>query len=366
MTIPAVPTIPEIRDQILADIQSGLGITTPLLPRSVWRVLATAQAGALYLGYLFARWAYAQIFTATCDEDALINRGAEYGLVRTPPVEWRGTATATGTTGTTIPAGTLWTLDGAVYQQESAVDIAAGTATITLFALEPGESGNLDAATELDLSSPIAGVDRIATVATTTQPGVDEEPLENFRDRLAARQAAQPQGGAKPDYVQWALEVPGIAEAFPHSPTPGVVNVYPITSEPDPADRIPDAPLLATVTAYLNEDVRRPLGPVTIEAIEFDEIEFDVDIADLSPNTAAMKAAIEAAIEDYLYARRPKLYDDEPSPRDVISAARITRVCIDSGAEVVTVDLKNAGGSSITSYTLEAYELAKLRTLTWI
>lgn len=364
--IPTVPTIPEIRDQILADIQSGLGITTPLLPRSVWRVLATAQGGALYLGYLFARWAYAQIFTETCDEEALVNRGAEYGLVRTPPVEWRGTATATGTTGTTIPAGTLWTLDGAVYQQSAAVDVAAGTATITIFALEAGEAWSLDDATEIEISSPLAGVDRIATVASTTQPGIDEEPLEDFRDRVAARQAAQPQGGAKPDYVLWALEVPGIAEAFPHSPTPGVVNVYPITSEADPAGRIPDAPLLATVTAYLNEDIRRPLGPVTIAALEFDEIDFDVDIGDLSPDTSEMRTAIETAIEDYLYARRPKLYDDEPSPQDVISAARITRVCIDSGAEVVTVDLKNAGGSSITSYTLEAYELAKLRTLSWV
>lgn len=364
--IPTVPTIPEIRDQILADIQAGLGITTPLLPKSVWRVIAKALAGAVYLAYLFGRWAYAQIFTETAGEDALILRGEEYGLVRTPPVEWRGTATATGTEGTTIPDGTLWSYGGAVYQQDGDEVIASGTATITIFALEPGETESLANATVIDLASPLIGIDRTATVASTTQSGTDEEDLEDYRARIAFRQAAQPQGGAKADYIGWATEVAGIAEAFVDSPTAGVVNVYPLAEVDDPADRVPGAGVLATVEAYLNDDVRRPLGPATIEALAFDEIEFDVDIANISPNTAAMKEAIKTAVEDYLYARRPLLFDDDPSPINKITAAQLTKVCIDAGAEVATVDLKNAGGSSITDYTLEAYELAKLRTLTWV
>jgi hypothetical protein len=96
------------------------------------------------------------------------------------------------------------------------------------------------------------------------------------------------------------------------------------------------------------------------------EIVFDVDISDLSPNTAPTRAAIEDAIEAHLYSRRPKQYSDEPDPRDVVSAARLSAIAVSAGAEVATVALKNSGGSTITDYTLEIDELAKLRDLTWV
>jgi len=85
----------------------------------------------------------------------------------------------------------------------------------------------------------------------------------------------------------------------------------------------------------------------------------------LSPDTAPVKTAIETAIEAHLYSRRPKQYSDEPDPRDVISAARLSAIAVSAGAEVATVTLKTAGGSTITDYELDINELAKLRTLTW-
>jgi uncharacterized phage protein gp47/JayE len=261
----------------------------------------------------------------------------------------------------------LWaSQDGQVYQQVAAVQFAGGVATAAIFALEPGEAGRRENADELSLAAPLPGVTREGTVTSTTQQGHDEEPLEDFRSRILFRQAARPQGGAKPDYIMWATEVPGIAEAYVDSPTPGVVNVYPLLEVVDPVNRIPGGPELADVTAYLNEDIRRPLGPITIQALAFSELEFDVDISNLSPNNAETRDAIRNAITDYFYGRRPKLFDDDANPRNTISAAQITRVAIDAGAEVATVDLKNAGGTSITSYALEPYEVCALRALTWV
>jgi hypothetical protein len=103
-----------------------------------------------------------------------------------------------------------------------------------------------------------------------------------------------------------------------------------------------------------------------VSAVAFTELDFDVDIANLSPNTAAVRTAIESAIETYMYARRPLQYDDQPDDKSVISAAEITNIAVNSGAKVATVTLKNAGGSSITSYTLDDDELAVLRTLSWV
>jgi hypothetical protein len=98
------------------------------------------------------------------------------------------------------------------------------------------------------------------------------------------------------------------------------------------------------------------------------ELDFDVDIANLSPNTASVKSAVEDAITAYMYERRPQQYSDESNPQSTISAGEITARAIAAGATDCTVTLKNAGGSDITDtgYELEIYELAKLRTLTWV
>jgi len=358
-----IPTIAEIRDDILSDIESKTGQAAPLLPRAVWRVLATALAGTLHLLYRLGAWLYDQIFTLTMDDDTLALRGAEYGLIRTPAQQWIGTATITGT-GATVPVGTLYQKDGVVYQVTEAL-VFTTTGTIKLESLEGGADVDLDVSDTLTIVSPIAGVDNTVTVLTVTQAGENQETLIAYRARILFRQQNQPQGGAVADYVLWATEVSGIAEAFAFQPTAGFVNVYPLLDVADPADRIPDSTKLAEVEAYVGDPERKPMN-AQVSAIAFTELNFDVDIANLSPNTAAVKSAIESAIETYMYARRPLQYDDQPNDLHTVSQVELAKITADAGAQVATVDLKNAGGSSITSYELDDSELAVLRTLTWV
>jgi len=360
-----IPTIVQIRDQILTDIQSGLGLTSPPLPRSAFGILATAVAGALALVYRFASWMQRQIFTSTADIDALILRAAEYGLTRTSAQGWQGTATTAGTDGTVIPLGTLYQKDGTAYRTRAAFTLS-GSTTITLESLDAGDAVNLDVSDELRLVTPITGVNRTATVASTTQTAEDAETVEAFRARILQRQRNIPQGGAIPDWIGWATAVAGISEAKIDRPAPGTVNVYPLTDDADPANRIPDAPKLAELLAYITDQRRSPIRAGAVAVVAPTELNFDVDISDLSPNTSAVKTAIEDAIESHLYSRRPKQYSDEPDQIDTISAARLSAIAVSAGAEVATVDLKNAGGSSITDYQLDIHELAKLRTLTWV
>ncbi|MFW6312502.1 MAG: baseplate J/gp47 family protein [Spirochaetota bacterium] len=361
-----IPTVSEIRDQILTDIESATGQSAPLLPRAVWRILATALAGAMALLYRFAAWAYRQIFTATSDDEALIRRAAEYGITRVAATRWIGTATATGTNGTTIPSGTTWTHDGNVYETTASATISSGVATINVRSLEGGSDVELSVSDTITLTSPISGVDADATVASVIQEAQDAEDLENLRSRLAARQANQPQGGALGDWVQWATEVAGIGEAIVERPEAGAINIYPLTDDEDPANRIPSGALLTQVDDYVSDPERSPIRAAAITVIAPTELDFDVDIANLSPNTAAVRATIESAIETYMYERRPKQYTDQVNDRSLVSAGEITGIAIDAGAQVATVTLKNAGGSTITSYTLDESELAVLRTLTWV
>ena len=231
--------------------------------------------------------------------------------------------------------------------------------------LEGGDALTLATSTVINLTTPQTGLDGTATVASTTQTGEDIESLSDFRARILFRQRNKPQGGAIADFNLWALEVAGIAESFTFRPSAGYVNVYPLTDEADPADRIPDSAKLTEVSNYINSDTRYPFGR-DASVLAFDELNFDVDISDLSPNTAAIRTAIETAIEVYMYARRPQQYDDDPDPINTISAAEITGVATAAGATVATVDLKNAGGSSITDYELEDDELSVLRTVAWL
>jgi uncharacterized phage protein gp47/JayE len=360
-----IPTIAEIRDQILTDIQSGLGLTSPPLPRSAFGILATAVAGALALVYRFAAWVERQVFTATADRDALILRGNEYGLTPTPAQPWQGTATATGTDGTIIPLGTLYQINGTAYRVTTAATIS-GSTTIHIEALEAGDAQNRDNGDEMKLVTPIAGVDRVATIASTTQTGEDAETTEDYRARILQRQQNVPQGGAIPDWIRWTTEVAGISEAKIDRPAPGTITVYPLTDDADPANRIPGGAKLTEVEDYITDPTRAPIRAGSISVVAPTEVEFDVDIDDLSPDTAPVKTAIETAIEAHLYSRRPKQYSDEPDPRDVISAARLSAIAVSAGAEVATVTLKTAGGSPITDYELDISELAKLRDLTWI
>jgi uncharacterized phage protein gp47/JayE len=361
-----IPTVAELRDQIITDIEAAIGQSVPILPRAVWRVLAIAIAGVLALVYRLASWTARQIFTATADDASLILRGQEYGLTRIPATKWIGTGTATGTNGSVIPAGTLFQLSGVVYHTTAAATIAGGVATLAMESLESGDDVDLDIADTVTLVTPIAGVDADVMIASATQSGEDAEDMEVFRARVAYRQAARPQGGAIPDWVGWATEVAGIAEAIVERPAAGSIAIYPLTDDADPANRIPDAAKLTEVETYVSDQTRAPIRAAEITVAAATELDFDVDIADLDPDTTATRAAIEAAIQAYLYERRPRQFSDQANPLDVVSAGEITSRAITAGALVATVTLKDAGGTPITSYTLDYDELAVLRTLSWV
>ncbi len=361
-----IPTIVEIRDQILDDIESA-DTSKVLLPKAVWRVLATALAGVQWLAYKLAEWLYNQIFTLTMDEAALLLRTSEYGIVRTPATIWQGTGTATGIDGTIISSGKIATFGSLAYEIVTGATISGGTATVTLKSLTAGDDLNRAVSDELGWSTPQTGLDSVLTIASTTQEAEDEESISDLRIRLLNRQRNQPQGGAFPDFIGWALEVAGIAEAFVDRPSPGFVNVYPLTDEEDPVDRIPSAPKLQEVEDHINDDFTYPFGrPATVLAM--DELDFKVDFSNLSPDSAELRVLIETATDDYLYSRRPQQYSDDPDPIDEVSAGEIVAQAIAAGAKQITVVLKNSGGGDIsdTGYELAINELAEPGTYTWV
>jgi uncharacterized phage protein gp47/JayE len=358
-----IPTVAAIRDQIIADIEGRIGQTVPTLPKAFFRVLATALAGAIALLYRFGAWVYDQIFPQTAGAEALTRIGEQYGIVRSPSVAAILTATATGTTGTIIQAGTLWQAGGIVYRQQADAEIIAGTTTISIEAQTTGDATNQAAGSILGLVTPVAGVDTDATVASTTTTGEDAEAVETYRARIMTRLSRRPQGGASADYVTWALEVPGIVKAFAFRTAPGDVTVYPLVALS--GTRIPDAGKLAEVAAYLQDTHRRPLC-ADVYAVAMTERTISVTVATLQPNTVEMRQAIEAAWTALMLRRFPLQYTDEVNPTNYISASDLFGEASGAGARTVEFSMYIDGTvPPITYHALANNEIAKLETVTW-
>lgn len=358
-----IPTIATIRDQIIADIEGKIGQTVPTLPKAFFRVLAMALAGVLALMYRFGAWVYDQIFVSTAAAEALARRGAEYGLTRNPAQAAVLTATVTGASDTVTQAGWLWQSGGIVYEQQADVAIVAGTATITVECLTAGDVGNLANGATISLVTPQAGVDNDATIASTITTGEDEEGLEVFRARIAFRQKNPPQGGAIPDYINWALEVPGIVKAFAYNTAPGVVTVYPLIALS--GTRIPDGAKIAEVDAYLEDEYRKPLCATVVTAA-MTERTITPTVTSVTPDNATLRAAIEAAWTAHLLGRFPKQYADEALPTNVISLSGLLAEAMGAGAQgiVATMEIDGVPGT-IDQYTLLDSEIVKLGTVVW-
>lgn len=365
-----IPTVAQVRDQIVGYIEARLNQNVPLLTRAFIRVLASAVAGVLVLAYRFVDWCLKQTQPATCNEFWLGIFSTRYGVTRGAAVAAVLTLDATGTEGSPIPAGQLWaTPDGVVYQQTALVTIAGGVAAPIVTCLTLGAVGNLADGSAMSLVSPVAGIDADAVVATsgTVTMGVDREPVATWRAEVVNRIRYRPQGGAVPDYVIWALEVPGIVKAFVKSPSPGDVNVYPLIDITGTA-RVPAAPKLAEVLAYLNDPVRKPLA-ANVYALAATERTCATTITAATINgvalSASQKQAVQDAVNAALYASYPRQYSDEPAPTDTVSAAMVWNALFAIGATAtgVTISISGIGGGP---YVLPLGEIIKPNgVITW-
>lgn len=59
------PTIDEIRDSIVSQIEASIGQTVPLLPKAFIRVLAKVLAAAILVLYKYGGFIFLQIFVST-------------------------------------------------------------------------------------------------------------------------------------------------------------------------------------------------------------------------------------------------------------------------------------------------------------
>lgn len=345
------PTLSALIARVQGDFVSRLELSVPILRRSMIYALSRVLAGTAHLMHGYLEYLSKQIFPDQSDEEYLIRQGAIYGLSKTAAAYATGDIVATGTNGSVIPAGSvLKHEDGTTYTTDAEARIATGEATITVTAEVAGEDGNRDAAVELSFESPITGVDATADVDTGgLVSGSDEETTEAFRTRVLARIQSPPHGGSKDDYIAWAKEVSGVTRAWcvPLDDGPGTVTVYFVRD--NDASLIPDAGEITAVQNYIDASSRKPVtADVTVKAPTPVELDFTISV---TPNTTAVKAAVEAELEDLLL---------DASPGSTVLLSKV-RTAIGTASGVTDYSLT----SPTTDTVHDPDELAIMGDITW-
>lgn len=345
------PTLKELSERIQSDLEARLGASGKVLRRSVIAVFARVFAGIAHLLYGYLDWLSNQIFPDTAETEYLDRIASIYNVTRKAASFSQGNLTFSGQVGGVIPAGTVVKRsDGLEYETDIELTLSGLTGTVAITCLTAGATGNAAAGTTLSLVSPIALVSSTATVASGgLTEGADQESDEDLRARVISRIQDPPHGGRKKDYEQWALAISGVTRAwvYPEHLGAGTVGVAFVLDD-KVGTIIPSAGEVSEVQDYIDE-----LAPVTADVTVFAPVAVPLNFnITLTPNTAAVKAAVTAELADLL--RR------EAEPGGTIKLSHIREAISVAAGE--TDHVLNSPSANVTHTT---GQIAVMGTITW-
>jgi len=293
------PTLSELQIVREQDLALKFGLNTPLLPKSVVKVVATAQAGADngQYGYIDSR--SKEVLPDSATTDFLDRWAVIYGISRKDASFAIGSTTFTGVETTIIPSGTVIVrADGEEFTTDAIATITGGVASVAITASTAGILGNTAATTILSLSTPISGIDPDTTVDTGgITGGADIETDVALRIRILERIQFPSNGGNESFYVQIAKTIDGVTRVFvlANFSGAGTVRVF-FVEDDNPVSIIPGAAKVAEVQAAI--DLVKPLpANVTVSAPVAKALDITVDI---SPNISSVQTNITAELDDLL------------------------------------------------------------------
>ena len=176
-----------------------------------------------------------------------------------------------------IPAGTeVETRDGLfVFQTLNEAIIQEGATEITVNA--ECETACADANGYLvgqvnNLITPLSYISNVENI-TITSGGADEENVESLRERIRQAPEKFSNAGSKGAYRYHTFSAhPSITDVAIVSPSPGVVNVYPLTINGNP-----DSEIINIVRNYLTDEKIRPLTD-NVQVLSPTKVDFEIAV----------------------------------------------------------------------------------------
>lgn len=250
------PDYRQVRDAILRDILNRQP-TASVAEDSDRYVRANASGGAIEGLYEHQKWIARQLFPDTADIEYLESKHANpRNLPRKGASPATGSVSFAGAVGSPIDIGCEQkTSTGiSVIATASGVVGAGGSVVLAAQAALAGTAGNLAAGTKLTLTNAPNGVQSTATVVSMSG-GTDIETPAALLSRVLFDIQMPPSGGAVHDYYAWAMEVPGVTDAYVFTQR-RVANGVDVVIET--AGGLPSPALIAAVQAHI--ELKRPPG----------------------------------------------------------------------------------------------------------
>jgi uncharacterized phage protein gp47/JayE len=323
-----IPTLLELYNSIISDLESELGVTIPPTGKSFLRSLAATQAGKLKLYYLGIGNLQKNIFVDTADPESTGGTLERWGRIKLgrnpfPAIAGQYTIEITGSIGAVVAGSTTFKSDddsanpGKLYVLDNEYTLIATTDTITVRALTSGLDGQLAIGDTMTATAPIASVDSQGEVTVEYVEPEAAEDIEEYRRKTEASFKLESQGGAATDYRLWCADAQGVQQVYPYAKSGAAneINLYVESTTDHDEQGIPSASLLEEVeevvefnpddTLELNERGRRPLGVFEIHYLPITPLVVSIIINGLIGSTAAIEETIQNALKEDIDTIRP-------------------------------------------------------------
>jgi len=367
-------TTEQLRELIITQIENEIGQAIPIFPKVFFRVLAKVVAAVFILLYKRVGFYALQRFVKSASWDEIEVNGV---LVR-PLVLW-GELIGVGPPKVGVQAeyNVQFTLEeGAEDQYSTGIKMMHEASKIMFKTVEflntterpickvrafadtqgnagAGDQGNL-ALTEMTLVKPPAGLGKKVDMLLQTKEGFDAETEAEYRERVVEEYKVRPQGGAYVDFRKWALEVPGIVEAYVYTGYVGEVIVYIADN-----DGLPSAEQIELVEESITLGTRKPMT-AGLSVLPITQTEFSIIVEGLWAPTAALETTaeerIEVALRDFMEGREPFIHGMSIYPRkDRFLTAQLLGIASGMASSVgASVDIVRLykGGVPIPAYGL--------------
>lgn len=227
-----------------------------------------------------------------------------------------------------IPAGTEITNGVVTFATDEELLIDAGdlTGDVSASCTVAGESGN--GYLRGQLTTIVRPMTFVASAENTneTYGGADIESDEDYAERIRLAPNAFSVAGPIKAYIFYTKSVSSaIIDVSVDSPTPGVVNVYPLLE----GGVIPDETLLEKVLETLSDEYVRPLTD-DVHALQATAVPYTINVRYFIKNSdknkaETIRAAVAEAVENY------RIWQQGKIGRDIVPA-ELVRAVMNAGA----------------------------------
>lgn len=233
-----------------------------------------------------------------------------------------------------IPKGTQVTNGVVTFATDRELVIPSGelSGDVSASCTTAGEEGN--GYLEGQLTTIVKPMTFVASATNTeeTQGGAASESDEDYAERIRLAPNSFSVAGPRKAYIFHTFSVSSaIVDVSVDSPTPGVVNVYPLLSN----GQIPDETLRNQILEHLSGEDIRPLTD-DVHVLEAEAVEYEINVRYFIRNEdknrgESIQAAVEKAVESYRQWQHGKIGRDIVPSRLVMEVINAGACRIDTG-----------------------------------